>query len=290
VGFVFNGDGIVGIDLDDCLERVSVDEDGEPSFDRTDFAKYIMEHGTSYAEVSPSKTGIHIIGKAKISKAIKTKLHKIGVEVYSTARYFTYTEDYMGGVELPLGDIQGMVDAIEEAIKERDTGTTDTINLVTLPDIQPTSNAWTAAVLKRATETAVKLMADTSVGNRHNMRLKAGKLLGGYIAGAQSINADYITDSDAVRILLEAKPPTKESYEKEKQAIQYGINVGKLKPITIPAPPAPITTRSALTPITALSQIEEPITDDETFHLTDLGNGRRLVRACKDMLCYVPEW
>lgn len=290
VGFVFNGDGIVGIDLDDCLERISVDENGEAAYDRTHFAKYIMEHGISYAEVSPSKTGIHIIGTAKISKAIKTKLHDIGVEVYSTARYFTYTEDFVGGVELPLGDIQGMVKAIEDAITERDTGTSDTMHLVTLPEIQPTSNAWVSAVLKRATETAVKLMEDTSVGNRHNMRLKAGKLLGGYIAGAQSINADYITDSDAVRILLEAKPPTKESYEKEKQAIQYGINVGKLQPITIPSPPTPITTRSALTPITALSEIEQQITDDESFHLTDLGNGRRLVGACKDMLCYVSEW
>lgn len=106
VGFVFNGDGIVGIDLDDCLERISVDENGRASYDRTHFAKYIMEHGISYAEVSPSKTGIHIIGTAKISKAIKTKLHDIGVEVYSTARYFTYTEDFVGGVELPLGDIR----------------------------------------------------------------------------------------------------------------------------------------------------------------------------------------
>jgi len=290
VGFVFNGDGIVGIDLDDCLKLINVDENGEAIYDRSDFTKYIMEHGKSYAEISPSKTGIHIIGMAKIAKAIKTKMHDIGVEVYSQARYFTYTEDYLNGEELPLSDIQAMVDAIEEAIKERDTGTSDTMNLVTLPDIQATPDAWTAAVLRRATETAVKLMEGTSAGNRHNTRLKAGKLLGGYIAGAQSINASYISEAEAVKILLDAKPPAKESYEKEKQAIQYGINVGKMKPIAIPPIPAPITTRSTLTPITALSQIEEPITDDEEFHLTDLGNGRRLVQACREMLCYVPEW
>lgn len=290
VGFVFNGDGIVGIDLDDCLVRISVDENGEALYDRTPFAKFIMEHGQSYAEVSPSKTGIHIIGTAKIAKSIKTKLHDIGVEVYDRARYFTYTEDYVGGEELPLGDIQAMVNVIEETIRERDTGFPDTMNLVTLPDIQPTADAWTAAVLRRATETAVKLMKDATAGTRHNMRLKAGKLLGGYIAGAQSINAPFISESDAVRILLDANPPSKESQVKEEQAIVYGINVGKLKPITIPSPPAPIVSRSTLAPITELSEIEMPITDDENFHLTDMGNGRRLVQACRDMLCYVPEW
>jgi len=198
VGFIFNGDGIVGIDLDKCLERISVDENGEALYDRKEFAKYIMSHAESYAEVSPSKTGIHIIGTAKIAKSIKIKLHDIGVEVYDRARYFTYTEDYVGGEELPVADIQAMVNAIEETIKERDTGVSDTINLVTLPDIQPTADAWTAAVLRRATETAVKLMEDATAGTRHNMRLKAGKLLGGYIAGAESINAPFISDTDAV--------------------------------------------------------------------------------------------
>lgn len=78
LGFVFNGDGIVGIDLDKVI-----DDSGMWS----DKAQDVLDAVPGYAEISPSGTGLHIITRANLSigKA------KDGVEVYSTGRYFTIT-------------------------------------------------------------------------------------------------------------------------------------------------------------------------------------------------------
>ena len=76
VGFVFDKD-YVGIDLDHCIE------DGKLNA----FAEDVLKSMVSYTELSPSKTGIHIIGKGEIPRSLKTK----EIEIYNTGRYFTVT-------------------------------------------------------------------------------------------------------------------------------------------------------------------------------------------------------
>lgn len=76
VGFMFDSP-YIGIDLDDCVV------DGQIN----DFAKNILRKCNSYAELSPSGTGIHIIVRGQIPRAIKTPT----LEVYSEKRYFTVT-------------------------------------------------------------------------------------------------------------------------------------------------------------------------------------------------------
>ncbi len=85
VGYVFDGDGVVGIDIDGC-----VSENGEFN----DVAKEIMAMTGSYTEYSPSKHGIHIYVKGSLDKAVKHS--ESGVELYSTGRYFTVTGDRIG--------------------------------------------------------------------------------------------------------------------------------------------------------------------------------------------------
>lgn len=84
VGFVFIGDGIVGIDLDDCFV------DGQPSVTAIEI---INEIGCSYVEISQSGRGLHaygfydgpaLSGKRGTYKGVKT-------EVYCTGRYFVVT-------------------------------------------------------------------------------------------------------------------------------------------------------------------------------------------------------
>ena len=53
VGFVFNGDGIVGIDLDHCVV------DGQPNEGALEILKQI---GCGYVEYSQSGTGLHAFG------------------------------------------------------------------------------------------------------------------------------------------------------------------------------------------------------------------------------------
>lgn len=87
VGFVFvAGDGYVGIDFDDCR---TLDGIIHPD------VKSLLRWFPSYSEVSPSGTGIHVIARGAIAKALTaTRLSENSnatVEAYFTGRYFTFT-------------------------------------------------------------------------------------------------------------------------------------------------------------------------------------------------------
>src|SRR5690242_15260755 len=77
LGFVFNGDGIIGIDLDGCLDGAS---------QALPWASEILDRfNTSYAEVSPSGKGVKIFARGKLAGPIKKSFaDHTGVEAYST--------------------------------------------------------------------------------------------------------------------------------------------------------------------------------------------------------------
>jgi hypothetical protein len=81
IGFVFNDNGIVGIDLDDAIVNGSLSL----------IATEIYALCGSYAEVSKSGTGLHIFVKGDIP--FKGKNNLAGVEMYKTARFFIMTGD-----------------------------------------------------------------------------------------------------------------------------------------------------------------------------------------------------
>lgn len=80
LGFVFNDNGIVGIDIDD-----GYDEDGFLS----DLAVDIIGRSKSYTEKSKSGRGFHILLKGALPFQGKNNLK--GVEIYKSARYFIMT-------------------------------------------------------------------------------------------------------------------------------------------------------------------------------------------------------
>lgn len=84
VGFVFNDNGIVGIDIDD-----GYDEDGFMSA----LAADIIGACGSYTEKSKSGRGFHILLKGNLP--FKGKNNRNGVEIYKTARYFIMTGDVL---------------------------------------------------------------------------------------------------------------------------------------------------------------------------------------------------
>lgn len=83
-GFVFNDNGIVGIDIDD-----GYDEDGFMS----ELAADIIGKCESYTEKSKSGRGFHILLKGELP--FKGKNNLKGVEIYKSARYFIMTGDVM---------------------------------------------------------------------------------------------------------------------------------------------------------------------------------------------------
>ncbi len=81
-GFVFNDNGIVGIDID-----AGYDEDGFI----TPLGADIIRHCKSYTEKSKSGRGFHILLRGDIP--FKGKNNLAGVEIYKAARFFIMTGD-----------------------------------------------------------------------------------------------------------------------------------------------------------------------------------------------------
>lgn len=84
IGFVFNDNGIIGIDIDD-----GYDQEGFIS----PLASDIIGVCKSYTERSRSGRGFHILLKGDIP--FKGKNNRNGVEIYKTARYFIMTGDVL---------------------------------------------------------------------------------------------------------------------------------------------------------------------------------------------------
>ena len=94
LGFVFNDNGIVGIDLDDAVDTfdlTSLTEGITRIRSASDLASDILRLCETYAEVSKSGTGLHIFLKGDIPFKGKNNLN--GVEMYKTARFFIMTGD-----------------------------------------------------------------------------------------------------------------------------------------------------------------------------------------------------
>lgn len=83
-GFVFNDNGIVGIDIDE-----GYDDEGFLSV----LAADIIGKCHSYTEKSKSGTGFHILLRGELP--FKGKNNLAGVEIYKTARYFIMTGDVL---------------------------------------------------------------------------------------------------------------------------------------------------------------------------------------------------
>ena len=107
IGFVIiPEDGIVGIDVDHCLNR----ETGEWS----ETAKDIMSRQNTYMEYSPSGDGLHVWLRGK-KPGNACKNTETGVEMYEKARYLTVTERAVEGcadtvVPAAEGVLQGIYD------------------------------------------------------------------------------------------------------------------------------------------------------------------------------------
>lgn len=99
IGFVFDGSGIVGIDLDDCLHDGLLEDWA---------AEIVVACAGTYIELSPSGRGLHIFGRGMVGNGYR----RPGVEVYDRGRYFTVTGLRWDNAPARLADIQSVADAL----------------------------------------------------------------------------------------------------------------------------------------------------------------------------------
>ena len=115
LGFVFNDNGIVGIDLDDALYEVEYTLLGltEPQACKnlSENAEEIVRLCRSYTEISKSGTGVHIFVKGDIP--FKGKNNLAGIEMYKTARFFIMT-----GEPVVFGSVVDNQSALDQIVNK----------------------------------------------------------------------------------------------------------------------------------------------------------------------------
>lgn len=85
LGFILNGDGVVCLDLDDCVEA------GEPNPFAREFVRALEALGETYVEFSPSGRGLHVWGFSDITKGKVLAGNNLKVEIYPNGRFITVT-------------------------------------------------------------------------------------------------------------------------------------------------------------------------------------------------------
>lgn len=109
VGFVLNGDGVAGVDIDHCVT------DGTP--DPAALA-LLDQLGAGYVEVSPSGTGLRAFGYAPpLDSGCKGTHNGLRVELYTSGRYLTVTGHAIKTG--PLGPLTGFAELAERIRDDR---------------------------------------------------------------------------------------------------------------------------------------------------------------------------
>lgn len=250
VGFVFSPDDpFAGIDLDDCVTGETVEE----------WAHHIVAEAASYAEISPSLTGIKIWVIGSIPTSVKTK----EIELYDRARFFTVTSRRLSDAPLDVVPAQSTLDRLYARLRppEDPPATPSPVRVI------PTDDYLKEWATRTIAQEVVRVM-NAPQGEKHNTRFDAARLLGGLIplglASADEIEA----------ALYAAQIPASAAAHAERKTIRDGIANGALTPLALPDPP------------------QQPLMDEDGYaccptHQTRLipaknGNGWR----CSEYDCY----
>jgi len=90
IGYEFDG-SVYGVDLDHVIDEAGI---------ITPHAREIVDKLTSYTEVSPSGTGLHIFVLAPGADITRHRKKDHFIEIYNEGRYFTVTGNVYGNVKI----------------------------------------------------------------------------------------------------------------------------------------------------------------------------------------------
>lgn len=104
LGFVLDGDGVVCLDLDHCL-----DDEGAVA----GWARNVLDAaGDTWVEVSTSGDGLHVWGYGELPHGRRITVGGGSVELYGTGRYIAVTGRRFAASPLRLGGLQHVIDAL----------------------------------------------------------------------------------------------------------------------------------------------------------------------------------
>lgn len=103
MGFVLNGDGVVCIDLDDCLDGAEV----------APWARNILDKlPPTWVEISLSRRGLHVWGVADFKGGRKLRADGKKIEIYGDKRFICVTSATFGDAPKKLADISEAIASI----------------------------------------------------------------------------------------------------------------------------------------------------------------------------------
>jgi primase-polymerase (primpol)-like protein len=102
------GDGLAGVDLDNCL-----DEDGAVK----PWADEVIRALASYAEISPSQLGVKVFLLGDMPEGgRRIKVEDGEIELYSRGRYFAVTGQHLEGTPTDVAHRQAQLEAVHERL------------------------------------------------------------------------------------------------------------------------------------------------------------------------------
>ena len=277
MGFVFPLEGgMVGVDLDHVI-----DADGVMSPE----ADAIIEELGSYAEWSPSGTGIHILCLGALPEGGRKRGN---VEMYATGRYFTFTgRGYSRFGDLPIRDATAELAAIHA--REFDAPSPQgRLPTVASDDVAPFD---------------AEPMTDPDL-LRHMFAARNGEAIerlwqgdngahGGDTSSADLALCNHLafwTNADRLRMdaMFRASRRMRDKWDERHHADGRTYGQGTIDRAIAGTSTTIGQRRSARTAVATATRAGDSIGDRLPF--TDLGNAERLVRAHGDNIRWVTDW
>lgn len=213
MGYVFAADDpFVGVDLDDCRDPAS----GVIA----PWAVAILDDLATYAEVSPSGTGVKAWAVGALPAAVKTA----HVEVYAEARYFAFTGQRLDGYPAEPQEAQAALDRLAAAHQRKAEPALRGRSVA-----PPTSNSHTERWAREVLARAVGMVTRAMDGEKHNELLSAARLAAGAMP---HLSEQEIEETLFSVIRLRADDP-----RGAMQTITDGIRMGAGAPLEPPTPP-----------------------------------------------------
>ncbi len=235
VGFAFlPGDGLIGIDLDGVIG-------GDDA--RTALGLQITADCDTYGEMSPSGTGLHLIGLGDVQTF---KSNDIGIEVFCGRQFFTMTGHHHPDTpfevrkipEETIGYLRGMVERAKLAAKEaRPVAHASPAAQTHAP--APSGRDEAARYCLAALDSAVQRLRSTREGGRNDM------LNGEAFGLGQLLRTGGVSEATVRAALADAALASGLDASEVTSTIRSGIEAGKDRPRSIPerqqraAAPAP---------------------------------------------------
>lgn len=223
LGFEFvKEQGITGVDLDKCVI------DGE----LTPWAREVLTRLNSYAEYSPSGTGIHIWVRGNIpNNFLGTQQEEPRIEMYDHLKYFTVTGRHIPGTPETIEDRQEELTALyQEACERRAAQKSSKQKKTTAPDPSPrVDSPYGTPYGLSALQNELMDMAMAGNGHRNIQLNRSAYALGQLLAGGELNDKAYIE-----RELFAVAQGTGLPEQEIDRTIRSGLEGGMLNPRSAP--------------------------------------------------------